>query len=450
MKRGKYLLYAFFAALLLTVSSCTDDNKKQEGVTTMTLPSSDFGSSLADVQQSETQRGFTVSKTDSCHLTLAKTENGTELKYTYSFDPTTGEFRYAKGSYADDAQLAVLVKQIEKDGYSLQTSANDVAFYANATQNNIIVNKAKKEFFAIPASDDALAWGRLSYLRESDKAGLIVPYLGKYASVELMELCVQYNGNTLDVTNTKADRGVYVYKVAGNGNGYTQVKYWFDVATKSKLEEAAIYFDADKRPTTALVEKYMNYLGLQYTSMTDESDGSSIYFNYEKKYVAYVLMNKPDDATQAFTPNIHFTFSDLTGQVPPATVDVPEPIVDFGTMTLDEAVEQYKQKPYFTGTEDDGFGGALGIYVTTSSPDFPKILLMEDGGKYIAAILVPDDVKALRSPSLKTWLSDKGYTYDASASVLPTYVRSDNKVMAQFDLDGMFTGVPCLAFQPVE
>lgn len=316
--------------------------------------------------------------------------------------------------------------------------------------DSIVINTTRKEFFAIPASDKALAWGRFGYLTESNKAGLIVPYLGKYATVELMKLAEQYNGNTLNEASTKADKGVYVYDVADNSRGYTLVKYWFDVDTKSKLEEAAVYFEADMRPSTAAVEKYMNYLGLEYTLMTDPSDGSSIYFSYEEKFVAYVLMNKPEDEAQDFTPNIHFTFSDISGQVPPRTVDVPEPIVDFGAMTLDEALEQYKQKPYYTGTGDDGWGGALGVYVTTSSPDFRKILLMEDGGKYIAAVLVPDYARALRSPALKTWLTGRGYSYNESISILPTYVRSDGKVMAQFDLQGSLAGMPCLAFQPME
>lgn len=450
MKTGKILLCGLAASLLLGLQSCSEENGKEKDKAAMTLPSQEFGKSVSEMQESETSRGFEVSKTDSCHLQVVKTENGTELSYTYNFDPITKEYRYAKGSYADETQYALLVKQIAQDGYASQANAHGVALYVNGEQNSVVINTTRKEFFAIPASDKALAWGRFGYLTESNKAELIVPYLGKYATVELMKLAEQYNGNTLNEESTKADKGVYVYDVADNRRGYTQVKYWFDVDTKAKLEEAAIYFEADMRPSTAAVEKYMNYLGLEYTSMTDPSDGSSIYFSYEEKYVAYVLMNKPEDESQAFTPNIHFTFSDISDQVPPKTVDVPEPIVDFGTMTLDEALEQYKSLPYYTGTEDDGWGGLLGVYVTTSSPDFQKILLMEDGGKYIAAVLCPDDAKALRSPALKTWLTGKGYSYDESISVLPTYVRSDREVMAQFDLEGALTGMPCLAFQPME
>lgn len=210
-----------------------------------------------------------------------------------------------------------------------------------------------------------------------------------------------------------------------------------------------MFFDPEKRPTTAEVEKYMTYLGMTYTSQNDPSDGSNIYFNYEEKYVAYLLMNKPSDTTQDFQPMIQFTFDDLTSQLPPLTVNFPEPITEFGTMTLDEAVEQYRGKDYFLNTADDGFGGLLGIKVVTNSPDFPEILLMEDGGKYIAAVLIPNDVKALRSPGVQSWLTAHEYTYEEN-SILPTYRRSDGKVMAQFDLNGDFTGVPALAFQPNE
>lgn len=451
MKMKSLLLcMASLAIVLPLVSSCNEESKSEKK-TDLSMPSSEFGKTMSEIQESESSsRGFTVSKSDDCHLTLTKQENGAEVKYVYSFDPVTNVYRYAKGTYADANQLTSLTKQIGEEGYSLQANSNGVVYYVNADQKSIVVNTEKKEFFAIPASDEALAWGRFSNLAEADKAGLMVPYLGKYASVELVQLNEQFNGNVLDESKSNIANGVYVYTVKANDKGYTQLKYWFDVETKTKLEEAAVYFDAEKRPSTTEVEKYMNHLGLKYTALTDPSDGSSIYYNYEEKYEAYVLMNKPEDSSKEFTPNIHFAFTNLDNQVPPAEVTMPELVLDFGTMTLDEALEQYRSKPYFKGTEDDGFGGALGIIVTTSSPDFQKILLMDDGGKYVAAILMPDDAKVLRSPALKDWFAANNYTYAENISVLPTYISADEKVMAQFDLEGTFTGVPCLAFQPTE
>ena len=104
----------------------------------------------------------------------------------------------------------------------------------------------------------------MNNLEDSNAAGLIVPYLGKYAPLELVQIFEQYYGNTLNVTLSKPGNGVYVYDVAPNTKGYTKIKYWFDTATKSMLEEAAVFFDPEKRPTTAEVEKYMTYLGMTF------------------------------------------------------------------------------------------------------------------------------------------------------------------------------------------
>lgn len=438
--------------LLPFVASCDNDNGGNEpgGSVEVTLPSMDFGQTMSRIQEIEADRGFTVTQTDGKHLTAVKTENGSEVKYVYAFDPVTDEYRYAKATYADAKGWTLVTKYLEKSAQMVKLGeANDVILYGVGLPF-IAINKQKNELFVFNKSLSAMSWGRMNNLEDSNAAGLIVPYLGKYAPLELMQLFEQYHGNTLNVTLSKPGNGVYVYDVAANTKGYTRIKYWFDTATKSMLEEAAVFFDPEKRPTTAEVEKYMTYLGMTYTSQNDATDGSNIYFNYEEKYVAYLLMNKPSDTTQDFQPMIQFTFDDLTSQLPPLTVNFPEPITEFGEMTLDEAVEQYRGKDYFLNTADDGFGGALGIKVVTNSPDFPEILLMENDGKYIAAVLIPNDVKALRSPGVQSWLTAHGYTYDEN-SILPTYRRSDGKVMAQFDLNGDFTGgAPALAFQPNE
>lgn len=453
MKLNKFLLFAIIALLLPCVSSCKDDEggNEPEATNAWLLPVTDFSKSLSDIKSSEEQRGFTTAESDLSKLTASKNVNGTKIEFTYNFDPVSKAYEYVKGSYSSDNDLQDIAKLLNENGYTAGNSANGINLYIN-TANSVqfIFNTDDKEFFAVPSTTDVLAWGRIDDLSATDKAGLIVPYLGKYATVELVSLFEKYHGNTLNEADSKIANGVYVYDVANNAKGYTQVKYWFDVKTKSQLEEAAVYFDAEKRPSTEDVDNYMNYLGMKYTSMVDASDGSSIYFNYTKKFAAYLLMDKPDDESAAFTPNIHFTFSDLESQLPPETVSLPEPIVEFGTMTLDEAVEQYKKKDYYTGTTDDGFGGALGIIVTTSSPDFPQILLMDDGGKYYAAMLIATDALKLRSPYVKEWLGKNDYEYKPKASVLPTYVSKDKKVMAQFDMDGMFTGAPTLSFQPNE
>lgn len=457
VKLNQLFFYLLAAVILPFFASCSDNddnndnNKSNEDKVEVEIPDLDFSKSMDAVRQSETARGFEVVADGSYKLNATKKVNSQTITLSYFFDPSTTEYRYAKGTYDTDKERNAVLKKLAESGFAAADSANGVSFYKNATTNiEVAFYDEKKAFYALPNSEDPLAWGRFDYLTDKDKAGLIVPYLGKYATGELITLAEQYHGNHLNKVTSNEATGVYVFDVTDTTKGYTEIRYWLDQKTKSQLEEAAIYFDEDKRPTTDEIATYMNYLGLKYTSLKDASDGSQIYFNYQKKFVAYLSMDKPEDTGTVFAPNIHFTFNDLSAQMPPETVTIPEPITDFNTMTLNEAVEKYKKLPYYTGTEDDGFGGALGIIVTTSSPDFPKILLMEDSGKYLAAFLLPNNAMTLRSPSIKDWLTEKGYEYNAKASILPTYISKDNKVMAQFDIDGAIAGMPCLVFQPKE
>lgn len=451
MKLTKFLLYACCAVLTSGITSCTDDDKNEDAADLWTLPVTDFLQSKSEIQAYETQRGFTTTENGATQLKASKRANGTTIEFTYNFNPENNSYEYMHGSYASSNDLKAIVKLLGENAYNQTASAFGINVYTNeASYVRYVIDTEAKQFYAMPASNGPLAWGRIDALDEADQAGLLVPYLGKYATVELVALYEKYHGATLNVVDSKVENGVYVYDVASNTKGYTQVKYWFDVATKSKLEEAAVYFDANKRPTTNAVQAYMDYLGLTYTSMTDPTDGSSVYFNYKTLYTAYLLMDQSEDASQTFKPNIHFTFSDLTNQLPPQLVDFPEPITEFGTLTMDEAVEQYKQMPYFTGTAEDGFGGALGLIITTSSADFPQILIMNDDDKYYAAMMLPSSELVLRSPAVKEWLENHEYEYKPEASILPTYVRKDRSVMAQFDLTGEFSGLPSLSFQPNE
>lgn len=453
MKKTKLLSALAVAAVMLpAATSCNDKNDEPVvSPSEWALPIADFGKTIDEVSASETARGFRVVKTDSIHLRAVKNIKNAQVSITYCFDPDTKTYRYAKGTYAGEDELKALTERLAADGYADEGEKNGVKVYNQSSDNaHVALEEGSSEFYMLPgASNDTFSWGRLNDLSDAAQAGLAVPYLGHYAPVELVELMEQYCGNTLDSASSKIDNGVYVFK-AQNGSKHTSVRYWFDVATKSKLEEAAVYYTLENRPSTAEVDTCLSRTGFKYTSMKDASDGSMIYYNYSEKCVAYVAMDKPDGATSSFMPSIHYAYNDLSGQVPPETVDFPAPLIDFGTMTLNEAVEQYKKQSYFTGTTDDGFGGLLGLIVTTNSKDFPQILLMDDGGKYAAALVIANESKMLRSPYIKDWLTAKGYTYNEKVSILPTYIRSDKKVMAQFDIDGSITGFPCVAFQPNE
>lgn len=453
MNKTKLLSALAVAAVMLpAATSCNDKNDEPVvNPSEWALPDTDFGKTIDEVSASETARGFQVVKTDSIHLRAVKNIKNAQVSYTYCFDPETKTYRYAKGTYAGEDEFEALTKRLAADGFVAESEQNGIKVYNQSNDNaHVALEESGSTFYMLPGpTNDTFSWGRLNDLSDAAQAGLAVPYLGHYAPVELVELMEQYCGNTLDSTASKIDNGVYVFK-AKNGSKHASVRYWFDVATKSKLEEAAVYYTLENRPTTAEVDSCLNRTGFKYTSMKDASDGSQIYYNYLMKCVAYVAMDKPEGATSSFMPSIHYAYNDLSGQVPPETVDFPAPLTDFGTMTLNEAVEQYKKQSYFTGTTDDGFGGLLGLIVTTNSQDFPQILLMDDGGKYAAALVIADESKTLRSPYIKDWLTANGYAYNEKVSILPTYIRADKKVMAQFDTDGSITGFPCVAFQPNE
>ena len=60
------------------------------------------------------------------------------------------------------------------------------------------------------------------------------------------------------------------------------------------------------------------------------------------------------DKTQGKTeylPQMHYAYSDLTGQVPPLTVNFPMPLTEFGNKTLDEVVAEYRKLPYYKSEE---------------------------------------------------------------------------------------------------
>ena len=169
--------------LLPFVASCDNDNGGNEpgGSTEVTLPSMDFGQTMSRIQEIEVDRGFTVTQTDGKHLTAVKNENGSEVKYVYTFDPVTDEYRYGKATYADAKGWTLVTKYLEENAQMVKLGeANDVILYGMG-QPFIAINKQKNELFVFMKSMKAMSWGRMNNLEDSNAAGLIVPYLGKYA-----------------------------------------------------------------------------------------------------------------------------------------------------------------------------------------------------------------------------------------------------------------------------
>ena len=123
------------------------------------------------------------------------------------------------------------------------------------------------------------------------------------------------------------------------------------------------------------------------------------------------------------------------------------PIVTFGKNTVAEIAAEYRKQSYYKSEETID----LGIVINTTSEDFPKILLLEDGGKYVAAMVITFSNLTARSPYIVELLQKNGYENRVGVSALPTFINKENNVMVQFDLvDLLQMGWFTISFQPNE
>lgn len=418
---------------------------------TFEMPSNLIGKSKADIISAEKARGFTVNEKSSSILELKKTINGIDYAWTYNFD-TKDNYKYAKCNIQQN-KLDEFKAFLRASGYELRTKASlnaEVTVYLNKDAKKVIyINKEadKYEFFFGEWDESLHSWMRISNLRD-DNTNILAPYYGHYATVELMKLYEKRMNHKL-VSNPELEaKGIYTYET--NDQTWLKVKYWFDVKTKNKLEEASIFVDKDGIPTPDNVTTYLKKYNYRYTGMTD-NDGYTVYYNDAEKSVCYVLMvekkGENGESKGKFEPQMHFTYSDLTGKVPPEKVDFPMPIIDFGKMTMDEAVKKYRSLPYYKAEQKaDG-----GIYIMTTSKDFPAILLLEDNGKYLAAINITYDALTCRSPYITDMLTNQGYVYNPKVSAMPTFINKDKDIMVQFYLTDVYNlGYFSISFQPNE
>lgn len=411
------------------------------------LPTAQFGADINDLITAEQARGFTVSKTDDTHLTLTKTENGETFNWIYTFDASQS-YKYAKCAIPAGGEEAFKAS-LRKAGYELRPEASrnaEVLVYVNETSKTVIfINKtgAQAEYIFGEYDEAPQSWTRIDLLKDA-KTGTWMPYNGYHATLELLQLYAKRLNHKLDNEKSKPANGVYVYKTGDEQ--WPSIKYWFDVKTKSQLEEASIYVNPANIPTPADVTAYLKTLNYRYTGLTD-NEGYTIYYNDPLPSACYVLMVDKTGGKGTFEPQMHYTYSDLTGNVPPAVVDLPMPIVEFGTKTMDEILVEYRKLPYYVSEEKN----EMGVIINTNSPHFPKLLLMEDGGKYFAAFAITFDRLVIRAPYLSEYLTANGYEYKPEASALPTFVNAEKQVMAQFDVADIYQlGYYSISFQPNE
>lgn len=423
-----------------------DDGNTSGSQTSFEMPSAEFGASLDELFNSAQNNGFSVTKNGATQLNLSKIVNGVTYNWVYNFDDM-GTYKYSKCKLPE-GKVNDFESFITSKGFAEQPDASknsDVKVYLNNEAKTVIfvnIEDGAAEYYYGPYDESSTSWTRISTLSDP-KTSTWMPYYGRYATVELMQLFEKRMKHELNTTLSKIDKGVYVYNTGDPK--WIAVKYWFDVKTKSKLEEASILVDKNNIPTPAEVTAYLKTMGYRYTGLTN-SDKDVIYYSDKLKSACYVLMTKPEGAA-TFTPQMHYAYNDLDGQVPPLTVDFPMPIIEFGKKTIDEIMVEYRKLPYFKSEEPN----EIGKVINTTSDDFPKIILIEDGGKYAAVIVVTFDKLVIRSPYLTDMLTNKGYEYRPDASVLPTYVDFKNDVMAQFDINDLYQyGWFSVSFMPNE
>jgi hypothetical protein len=429
----------FFDTDNSTTPSVTEENFE--------LPAADFTKNLTELKATEEAKGFTATQPNSGKLILEKTVNGKTVHWEYNGNGQ-GVYMYAK-STLETNKIDAFKAFLRKQAYELETKAslnNDVKVYVNKTAKTVVfINNTGNgaEYFFGPHDDSFTSWTRISFLTD-ETTGAWTPFYGKGATVELMQLFEKRMNHTLNTEKSKPENGVYVYNTGETR--WKSVKYWFDVYTKNSLEEASLFVDAQNVPTPKEITNYLKETNYIYTGMYDP-EGDVIYYNYDQKSVCYVKMQDKTQGKTEYLPQMHYAYSDLTGKVPPLTVNFPMPLTEFGKKTLDEVVAEYRKLPYYKSEEKID----LGIVVNTDSEDFPKILLMDDGGKYAAALVITFNNLTARSPYIVDLLQKNGYVNKEGVSALPTFINSQNNVMAQFDLtDILQMGWFSISFQPNE
>ena len=153
VKLNQLFFYLLAAVILPFFASCSDNddnndnNKSNEDKVEVEIPDLDFSKSMDAVRQSETARGFEVVADGSYKLNATKKVNSQTITLSYFFDPSTTEYRYAKGTYDTDKERNAVLKKLAESGFAAADSANGVSFYKNATTHIEVAFYDEKKAF---------------------------------------------------------------------------------------------------------------------------------------------------------------------------------------------------------------------------------------------------------------------------------------------------------------
>lgn len=445
------LVLALVATLFL-LGSC-GRNPKSEPREHFVLPLAFFGQSQAEIQRLETQRGSTIEVVSPEHLIAFSTFEGRTSKIDYYFE--NDAYRVACGRLEGEENEKRFVGAITgidggfvKDATASQDATEELFRYTKRKFLLSLTTKTCKGREALtysfaPEDETLLSWSRLGTLPEGE---LFFPLIAKNVTLDLVYRYESRLGHTYDAAASIPERAVFNFKTACGL--IVGLRYWFDLKTKSKLEESAILFSPNRLPELEKIKLFLEKQGFERTPLTVGGSKDLIFYNKETKYVACVQLEPEKGKENGFVPMIQFYQRDLTDVLPKEIVDFPMPSFDFTTKTLDEIVEVYKKMPYYKGVEEH----ESGKIILTTSEDFNRIFIAalseKYPNKYVICAVIAKDERTLRSPHVIKRLEESGFELDLSKP-LPTFYQRKLGVTAQFDLLGL-TGMPCVAFNPTE
>ena len=437
--------------LLLCLFGCKHDKQNvkdvpKEDEVNILFPSSNFGGDYIAINDEEAKRGCVLTKNESLK-TLKATLASEKVEFTYYFDEK-GQYQVAVCELQTNPSLPKFEGKLKTLGFSKDDSAS------KNEKEKVFINKEKNITLALSVreiggeetlsysfgkfDETIFSWTRVSTLKH--ESGLYIPLIAKGAPVDLMNRFESRLGHSL-ASDSKPDKGVYVFNT--NEQKFPKIKYWFDVDKKAFLEEAAIFVNPDDRPTPQQVDTFLTTNGYKLTPLVDPNK-NQIYYNREVKAIAIVEMNQPQ--TGVFEPKIQFVYNNIDEKLPKEIVDMPIPILEFGKITLDEALEKFKKETYYKSHENNtGMGG---YNIITKYEDFPKIWSDQDNGKYALACCIAKDAKVINSDDVVTKLKAAGFTEKGSPTI-ETYIDRTRNVMAQIDRTATF-GAECVAFSANE
>lgn len=453
MRRNKLTTFAVLSLLLcsaLALTSCSGNDEPvkkpaNEAVKAVpvVLPSTSFGATKTDLKSLLSQaEGTIVTELDNEHLKVITKVGDVTAEYTYTFDPDSVTYQYAEGVLPKENMVDDVVKYLADHKFVEEKSANTDKriFRAEGTPAQLLVLdvSTRKVFFG-RSDETTYSWTRIKPV--TDASGLIMPFFGHYASPSLVRNYEELQGHKLNVAATSEKEGYYTFDT-GDAK-FPQVRYTFDSKTLSKLIGAKVSIGGSLALGEEQVEKFFEAQGFYYTTMRAQADDARLFYDETRKATAFVLI-EPEKGSDA-KPYIDYGYADMTGQVPPRTIDFPWPNTKFMQMTIDEAQEAYKALDYVTEVTpvDEMF-----VNVTTKSPDIKEMLLVYFDGIYAGVLLIPRDEMVARSPYIKKLLAQKGYVFN-SKKYLTSYENTKEGIEVQIDLTGEFLfGFPCIAFMP--